>query len=307
MKNKITLKDGRLTAVVDLDRGASCISLRDSRYDARILREPDGGYGENPFLYGIPLLYPQNRIEGGRFEFEGREYVFPINETRTGCHLHGDIHCSPFTLEEQTEDSVTAYHERSPREGFPHGYRITQSYRLEGGALRHTVEITNLSDMNMPSFFGLHTTFALPFCAGSSPEDVRLHCELGDEIERDMSVYLPTGRILPPDEFTEDVCRGRLIPAHHAFSRHYKASGGGSISLTDTRRGVRLCYEADESLPFRLIYNGGSRDLICLEPLSSAANCQNSPLPRDYTGFGYIEPHGTIKYSLKIYLTEEKI
>lgn len=307
MENTVTLRSGALSAVVDLERGATCISLRDSRYAATILREPDEGYGDNPFLYGSPLLYPQNRIEGGRFEFEGREYVFPINEPRTGCHLHGDLHTSVFTLLERSEDGVTAFHERPAREGFPHGYRITVGYRLEGNALLHTVAITNLSDMNMPSFFGLHTTFALPFCRGSRPEDVRLLCELSDEIERDMSVYLPTGRILPPDEFTRSACRGTLIPAEHTFSRHYKAAGGGAISLTDTRLGVRLCYEADEKLRFRLLYNGGARDFICLEPLSSAANCQNSPLPRDYAGFDCIEPHATREYTLKIYLTEEKI
>ena len=30
------------------------------------------------YLYGMPILFPVNRIENGIFDFEGRHYVFPI-------------------------------------------------------------------------------------------------------------------------------------------------------------------------------------------------------------------------------------
>ena len=104
-KKNITFGDW--SGVIDLAHGANCISLRNSRYDANLLREPpEGGELDNPYLYGMPILFPVNRIENGRFEFEGREYCFPINEPSTGCHLHGELHRMPFELVEESESRV---------------------------------------------------------------------------------------------------------------------------------------------------------------------------------------------------------
>ncbi len=308
MENIIELQNGALTARINLSRGASCISLRDARYGARIIREPDYEAGvDNPFLYGIPLLYPQNRISGGEFIFEGRRYTFPINEPKTGCHLHGDLHSTEFYATDRSTHLLRSFTERDGRVGFPHRFRIEMIHELSENALIHRISVTNLSDMNMPHFLGFHTTFNLPFCEGSHPEDVSLYCELGDEIERDMSVYLPTGRISDPDEITSDIRAGALKPAEHTLSRHYKAVGKGEVRLIDNVRKIALCYEIDEKLPFRLIYNGGAKNFICLEPLGSMANCQNSPFDREYAGFDFIEPGKTKEYIMKIYLTEEKI
>ena len=88
----LTIENGDWSAVIDLAHGANCIELKNKRYGASLLREPPkNGELDNPYLYGMPLLFPVNRIENGTFEFEGRRYVFPINEPSTGCHLHGEF------------------------------------------------------------------------------------------------------------------------------------------------------------------------------------------------------------------------
>lgn len=93
----INLKSRNYTAVITPSRGANCVSLRNTEYGAVILRElPMGAKPDNPYLYGMPVLFPVNRISGGRFEFEGREYIFPINEPNTGCHIHGTLHSETF-------------------------------------------------------------------------------------------------------------------------------------------------------------------------------------------------------------------
>ena len=94
------------SAKINLTRGACCISLRCENYE--ILREPDYSRLDNPYLYGMPLLFPVNRIEGGSFVFEDRAYEFPINEPKTGCHLHGTLHETPFTLLEQGDGYLRA-------------------------------------------------------------------------------------------------------------------------------------------------------------------------------------------------------
>ena len=96
MERVVNLSSGAYTAKINLSRGANCIALRNTKYQATILREPNYEALDNPYLYGMPILYPNNRISGGRFLFEGREYVFPVNEPSTHCHIHGFLHNAPF-------------------------------------------------------------------------------------------------------------------------------------------------------------------------------------------------------------------
>ena len=67
----IELKSNNYRAKINLSRGANCISLKNTEYNGDILREPDYDNLDNPYLYGMPILFPPNRISGGKFEFEG--------------------------------------------------------------------------------------------------------------------------------------------------------------------------------------------------------------------------------------------
>ena len=298
----IELQHGTLHAVIN-PHGASCISLRDDSLKVTALREPCYERGvDNPFLYGIPLLWPQNRIDGGEFEFEGRTYRYPLNEPSTGCHLHGELYNADFTVVERLPDRTSMELTAAPREGFPHGYRVSVEYELTSGTLVHRVKISNLSDENMPSFFGLHTTFNVPFVENGNSDDVVLCCQVGDLIEREMTRYLPTGRLLPPDEITSSLLRGDFSPHSAIVSRHYKAAGDGDMRLVDKKARVEIFYEADEKLRYRLIYNGKADEYVCLEPLSSMANCQKGPFAREESGFDFIPPNSYKEYVMKIHL-----
>ena len=119
----VKLQAGYYTALINTERGANCISLRNSKYNAVILREPNkSGVLDNPYLYGMPILYPVNRISGGSFEFEGRIYRFPINEPQTNCHLHGMMHEMEFEISEIGDSFVKCVFERQYLD-FPHRFR----------------------------------------------------------------------------------------------------------------------------------------------------------------------------------------
>ena len=299
----VKLQAGDYTALINSERGANCISLRNSKYNAIILREPNkSGILDNPFLYGMPILYPANRISEGEFEFEGRVYKFPINEPETNCHLHGLLHCAEFEIAEYGEDFVKCVYEKSYLD-FPHSFRIEMTYRLSEEGLEHRTKITNLSDENMPNFLGFHTTFNIPFIEGTSAEDVRLYAEIGNEIERDKN-FLPTGRLLPCDPIADKINSGEFMPLEKVMSRHCRAKEGGRNELTDIKQGIKLIYENDEKFGWRLFYNGSADNYICLEPMTSMANCQNSPFDREYAGFDSIAPHSSKEYVSKIYLKE---
>ena len=299
----VKLQAGDYTALINTERGANCISLRNSKYNAVILREPNkSGVLDNPYLYGMPILYPVNRISGGSFEFEGRIYRFPINEPQTNCHLHGMMHEMEFEISEIGDSFVKCVFERQYLD-FPHRFRVEMKYSLSENGLLHKTKITNLSSENMPNFLGFHTTFNIPFLKGALAENVRLYAEIGNEIERDRN-YLPTGKLLLYDDVAEKINIGEFMPLEKVISRHCKSKKGGQIELTDIKQGIKLVYENDEKFGWRLFYNGSADDYICLEPMTCMANCQNSPFDREYAGFDSIAPYSSKEYVSRIYLED---
>ncbi len=135
MNNIITIKSENWTAKINLSRGANCISLKNSKFSADILREPDYSKElDNPYIYGMPILFPVNRISGGEFEFEGRKYKFPVNELETNCHLHGELHNMPFEAEELGGDFVKCIF-KAPYLDFPRRFILSVTYRLTESGL----------------------------------------------------------------------------------------------------------------------------------------------------------------------------
>ena len=303
-----TIQYGDYTAAINLSHGANCISLKNRRYGASILREPDYSKElDNPYLYGMPILFPVNRISGGEFTFEGRTYTFPVNEIQTGCHLHGELHKYEFELLEITDSKLVCVYcaeQEHPYLAFPHAFEIRMEYELSDMGLQQTVTVRNLSMENMPCFIGFHTTFNALFAGGCKPEKIKAQVELSEEYERNMANYLPTGKKLCFDDTTKALLKGNFCPFEKSISKHYRAALSGKMVLYDEEKDLSVVYENDEQLGFRLIYNGNADEYICLEPQTCLANCANAPFGREEAGFDFIEPGKEKQYVSRIYLTE---
>ena len=306
-KTQVRLENADWSATVDLAHGANCISLRNKKYGAELLREPNGtSFPDNPYLYGMPILFPVNRIENGSFDFEGRHYTFPINEPATNCHLHGELLRTAFEAIEATDNKIKCLYAATadrPYLSFPHEFKIVMEYELRADGFYHTVTVTNLSARNMPIFLGFHTTFNTLFTKESKPDNIRVLAEISEEYERNMELnYLPTGKKPQFDRISTALSRGTFKPFDEKISRHY--SGSGQMAITDLVRGLRTVYENDAKYRFRLIYNGGSDGYICLEPQTALANSQNSPFTREEAGFDFLKPNESKTYISKIFMEE---
>ncbi len=307
MRSEVDIAYGDWSAKINVLRGANCISLRNDCYGVSLLREPpEDGKLDNPYLYGMPILFPVNRIEDGIFELEGRQYEFPINEPLTGCHLHGELHKTQFEVLKHEKSLIKCRYRADSGEyiGFPHTFEIVQEYELKRDGFYHTLTVTNLSEHNMPLFLGFHTTFNTLFVKNSRPENIRVFADISEEYERNMEVnYLPTGVKPRFDAVSVSLSDGTYKPFDGKISRHYR--GNGQMSITDIGNGLRVVYENDEKYGFRLIYNGGNDGYICLEPQTCLAGCQNSRFSREEGGFDFLQVGGSKTYRSKIFL--EKI
>jgi len=84
----VRMENERLAATVVPDWGSRVVSLWSKEAGAELLRVPASleEYGRTSMLYGIPVLFPPNRIEDGAFSYGGRNYRFDINDPATGNH-----------------------------------------------------------------------------------------------------------------------------------------------------------------------------------------------------------------------------
>ena len=302
----VRLRKGDWSAVVEEAEGANCISLRNARYRARLLREWEGdGEKDDPYLYGMPILFPVNRIRGGRFLFEGREYCFPVNEPATGCHLHGELHRMLFRVIEREEHRLLCRYEAEAGEylSFPHAFSVTREVELREEGLWHFVTGENRSSSKMPLMLGFHTTFSTAFTETAEERNVRARVRVLEEYERNLGGdYLPTGRLLERDRYAEALDRGELCPVGLSLSRHLKSEG--DMLLEDRKRGLRLRYRNDSRYGFRLIYAREGEGFLCMEPQTCLVDCLNSPFPLEKTGFFCVNAGESLRLESSITLEE---
>ena len=288
------------------ERGGSCISL--TRYGAQALRTPEGeeSYKANAFLFGTPLLFFPNRISSGRFTFEERTYSLPVNEPATGCFLHGTLHETAFEVTAQRSDYVSLCYratEAAPYLTFPHAFTLTLEWLLDEEGLCQRVMFQNDSAQNMPVALAFHTTFNVPFMPDSVPENVRLTLDTSEEYGRNMQSYLPDGHVWREYPGRREMEEGRFIPCRHTISRLFRMGDAHTMRLTDTERGVQVTYRAGDTYGYWMVYNGGSREFLCVEPQSWLSNCPNAPFDRDAHGFDFIAPGKTRVYESRLSVT----
>ena len=173
--------------------GATCFRLFNKKLNAEIFRYPlDEEHRQtNVYLFGNPILFPPNRIRGGRFVFNGKEYVFPINEPKTGCFIHGELLNLPFTTVAKAQNEIVFRYSAKAGEyiGFPHNFTVERRYVLNESGLEEFTSVTNDGVADMPVMLAYHTTFNLNF--GGDKNDVTLEVPVSEEYLRDKNAGLP--------------------------------------------------------------------------------------------------------------------
>ena len=272
----IKICGGGYVADISSAHGGTCFRLVHTPTGADLLRTPrdEAHLKENVYLFGNPLLFPPNRIVGGRFTFDGREYTLPLNEPATGCHVHGALYAKPFTVTEQSESAVTlAFHaEAGEYIGFPHAFSFTRTYRADENGLYEEDTVTNLSDLKMPFLLAYHTTFQLAFLKNSDPTDTCVTLSLGKEEMRNEK-FIPTGIFRAPAEREEAFSKGTYAPHGKHLSAFYEVKGDGTAKITDTKANVTVQYEAAEEFAYRMLFATKDGGFFVCEPQTAAIDC----------------------------------
>lgn len=259
MKNGVILQAGAWQVRVLPDFGMNMISL--TYGDKQILRSPQSmdALKKEPYVYGIPLLFPANRVEKGEFTFEEKSYYLPINEPGRNNHLHGLMFDAIFKLIEQTRSRVEAnYENKGERYPFPFSMTITDTLTPEG--LTRKLYLKNTGDTAMPYTLAYHTSFAEP-AVFSVPIGRRFVCNEN---------YIPTGEMAELTAQEQEYCTG-TCPKGKKISGFYTAAG--HTGYLDNIR-FTVSENFDEWVTFNA---GGEQGFLCIEPQCGQVNGLNRP------------------------------
>lgn len=293
----VKISGGGYEADFRSDLGGNCYRLFHQPSGAELLRTPadEEELFSHIFLFGNAILFPPNRIRGGSFTFEGREYNFPVNEPSTGSHIHGALYKTPFEIAWQNESSVCFVYSAQAGEylNFPHAFTMKRSYTLDEKGLCECVEMINDSDENMPFMLAFHTTFNVPFITGACADSCFLKVPVGREHIRDKQ-YLPTLEYIGGRDREKKLDSGEWRISDEAVSAFYESTGNVA-EITDTSTGMSIVYEASEEYAYRMLWRKDGARFVVVEPQTCAIDCFHLEAPAEEKGLIVIPPGKSVK------------
>jgi aldose 1-epimerase len=140
--------------------------------------------------HGTPLIPWPNRLQDGRYTFDGREHQLALTEPERSNAIHGLLRWRPWQLLRQRRSAVTVGTRLHPMAGYPFTLDIEISYSLGEDGL--TVETTarNIGGQRCPYGAGQHPYLS---AGGGLVDDCELRVPARTRIATDEERQLPVG------------------------------------------------------------------------------------------------------------------
>ncbi len=260
MKDEVAISNNGWDVTILPSYGANAIKLL--HHGIPVLRSPScfEDLVKEPYLYGMPILFPANRTRGGKFTFAGKEYQLPINEPGRGNHLHGLIWNATFITLAVNKNSAS-FKLINRGEYFPFPFAIEVSYHLTKRAFVQRTRIRNIGPTAMPALLAFHTTF----CAYDTYQ-----VPIGYRWERDPDTLIPTNKLLSLTDEEIKIAQGTASCSQPIVG--YFTSTGNLARVGD------FYYEVSSLFTQWVLYNGdGNQGFICVEPQTNPVNGLNYP------------------------------
>lgn len=287
--------------------GGHLLSLTHRPTGAQLLRVPKNleAYRLLPEGYGVPVLFPPNRIPDGRFSANGVQYQLPVNDTKNQAHLHGFLYTRPWqVLDRQVGgDAVSVtlgFHSQPGGEifsYFPHPFSARLTYTLAGSALRQEIAFVNEGETPMPFMLAFHTSFALPGHPDCREEDCTVYIGVGQAVATGAR-GMPTGQLLPLSADEKEYLAGRVVAPGVRATGHYTRAPFGyegrefdGAVIENHKLGLRLTYTPDARFPYWVLWNDDAHSqFVCIEPQTCMINAANLHHERQENGFLLLAP-----------------
>ncbi len=200
---------------------------------------------------GQVLLPWPNRIEDGRYTFDGHDHQLPLTEVAAGNAIHGLVRWGAWTVTEREPARVVLEHLLHPQPGYPFALELRIEYSLSDDGLTVRTTATNAGAGACPFGSGMH-----PYFTVGTPEGT----------DYDFRRPRVLGATQLDNTFTD------LEPDDEGVTR---------VQLRDEGSGVEVTVWADEAYTHFQLFTGDplpdvNRRSLAVEPMSCPANAFRS-------------------------------
>jgi aldose 1-epimerase len=223
------------------------------------------------------LLIPwPNRLEDGRYEFDGDEHQLPLDEPEHGNAIHGLVRWASWTATTRTPERIVLKHELHPRPGYPFALELRVDYTLSADGLRIETTATNTGTAPCPYGAGAH-----PYLTLGTPtvDELTLRAPAATVLDSDAR-GLPVGD-KTVDGTQLDFGQARPLGAtrlDHAFTDLQRGADGlARVELADPSSGNGVTLWVDGAYGYLMLFTGDplpdvARRSIAVEPMTCPPN-----------------------------------
>ena len=151
--------------------GFNCLRWK-ARGHELLYAAPDWKTNPVPTRSGVPLLFPfPNRIRGGQFRHEGREFTLPKNDSAKANAIHGFAPRRAWTVGGYGTEPDGAWlhgdfrisvNAPEANDLWPGDALLSVVYRFAGPTVRISFRVANMGAGTFPFGLGLHPYFKIP-------------------------------------------------------------------------------------------------------------------------------------------------
>jgi aldose 1-epimerase len=272
---EISLGDQRAT-IVEVGGGVRSYTVADrpvlESFD--VDRMCDGAHG------AVLIPWP-NRVEGGRYRFDGVDHQLDLSEPEKTNAIHGLLRWRPWRCEERDRSRVHMATRLHPVPGYPFALDVEVAYELRADGLVVRSTATNIGDVACPYGCGHH-----PYLSPGEGmiDDGSIRLTAATRIIANGEPHVPAGRA-PVDDTPFDLRSGRAVGGMRlddAFTDLERDERGRAHVLFRGTDGVAVDLWADGSYRFIQLYTGDTlapdrrRRGLAAEPMTCAPDAFNS-------------------------------
>ena len=227
-----------------------------------------------PFKTGCYPLTPfSNRIDHGRFVFQGKTVQLPSHPRAAPHAMHGHGSVSIWEVTAQADAQIRIAYRYQP-ESWPFAYEAAQEINLDAAGLSVAIYVTNQSAETMPVGLGLH-----PFFDYEPGTILRFTARRHWLASAD---FLPYSHVEVPPEL--DFSSGRDVGGNERNHSFDDWDGRALIRWPDRPEALEIL--VDTTLSHLILHRPPSLPYFCLEPVSHVTNAFNlAPAGHADTGF----------------------
>jgi len=264
---------GQTAVVVEVGGGLRTYSVEG--------RDVVDGYGADQMATagrGQVLIPWPNRLQDGRYEFDGRHHQLPLNELGHSNAIHGLVRWATWHVRERDAHRIVLGHLVHPQPGYPFSLEVAIEYELSDSGLTVRTTATNVGAEPCPYGGGAHPYLT---CGTPTVDGISLRVPARTVLRSD-DRGIPVGVV--PVEGTElDFRVGRELgdtKLDHGFTDLDRDEAG--VARVEVVGGVDagVTLWLDESYRYVMVFTGDHPDVnrrgLAVEPMTCAPNAFRS-------------------------------